>query len=184
MIVKSYKVFESLFSGRLRYLGENPTADTIVTRIVDGIQQVLLIKRSKWVLAEPDKWSIPGGFVDTTADEGRTWKEDKETIIQAAKREILEETGLDILSLDDSKFKLISINDSIERDPRNTKHSWIKSHTFLVEIPGSMGNNIRGMDDAQMAKWFTIEELSIMNSDIFAFDHMDRLMELGFINID
>jgi ADP-ribose pyrophosphatase YjhB (NUDIX family) len=179
--IKSYKIFESLFSGRLRYLGENPTADTIVTRVVDGIQQVLLVKRSKWVAAEPNKWSIPGGFVDTSAKSGDNWNQDKETIIQAAKREILEETGLDILSMDESKFKLISINDSIERDPRNTKESWIKSHTFLVEIPSNMGDDIRGMDDAQLAKWFTIEELNNMNKTQFAFDHVDRLMELGFI---
>jgi ADP-ribose pyrophosphatase YjhB (NUDIX family) len=179
--LKTYKLFESIFGQKLRYLGENPTADTIVTRVVDGVQQVLLVKRSKWVSAEPNKWSIPGGFVDTASNPGERWKQNKETIIQAAKREILEETGLDILSLNDSDFKLISINDSLERDPRNTKESWIKSHTFLVEIPGTMGNDVRGMDDAQMARWFTIEELNNMNSLEFAFDHIDRLRELGFI---
>jgi ADP-ribose pyrophosphatase YjhB (NUDIX family) len=179
--LKTYKLFESIFSQKLRYLGENPTADTIVTRVVDGVQQVLLVKRSKWVSAEPNKWSIPGGFVDTASNPGERWKQNKETIIQAAKREILEETGLDILSLNDSDFKLISINDSLERDPRNTKESWIKSHTFLVEIPGTMGSDVRGMDDAQMARWFTIEELNNMNSLEFAFDHIDRLRELGFI---
>lgn len=176
--IRTYKLFESL-RGTLRYLGPNPTADTIVTRIIEGEKQVLLIKRSKWSSAEPSKWSIPGGFVDTLSKRGEEWKEGFETTLNAAKREVYEETGLDLSDIPDSEFKLIGIYDDLERDPRNTKDSWVKSHSFTVEIPGKMGDIIKGMDDAEEAKWFTRNELKNMNKEDFAFDHVDRLIKLG-----
>ena len=170
-------MFESL-RGNLRYLGPNPTADTIVTR--NNVEkQVLLVKRSKWASAEPSKWSIPGGFVDTLSKRGEEWKEGYETPLMAAKREVYEETGLDLSSIPNDKFHLIGVYDSLERDPRNTKESWVKSHSFTVDIPGDMGDNVVGMDDAESARWFTVDELNSMNKSEFAFDHVDRLIELG-----
>ena len=180
--LRTYKLFESL-RGKLRYLGPNPTADTIVTRTVNGQRQVLLVQRSKWVSAEPNKWSIPGGFVDTLSDRGKKWQEGYETPLMAAKREVLEETGLDLSEISDGNFKLIGIYDDMGRDPRNTEESWVKSHSFTVDIPGNMGEDVRGMDDAQDAKWFTLDELNQMNKEDFAFDHINRLIELGlFLN--
>lgn len=176
--LRTYRLFESL-RGRLRYLGPNPTADTIVTRTINGEKQVLLVQRSKWSSAEPNKWSIPGGFVDTLSRPGNEWREGYETPLMAAKREVLEETGLDLSNIPDDNFQLIGVYDSLERDPRNTEESWVKSHSFTVEIPDNMGNGVRGMDDAQDAKWFTIDELNQMSKQDFAFDHIDRLIELG-----
>jgi ADP-ribose pyrophosphatase YjhB (NUDIX family) len=109
--LRTYKLFESL-RGNLRYLGPNPTADTIVTRN-NGEKQVLLVKRSKWVSAEPSKWSIPGGFVDTLSKRGEEWKEGYETPLMAAKREVYEETGLDLSSIPNDKFQLIGVYDSL-----------------------------------------------------------------------
>lgn len=176
--LRTYRLFESL-RGKLRYLGPNPTADTIVTRTINGDKQVLLIQRSKWASAEPNKWSIPGGFVDTLSKVGERWKDGYETPLDAAKREVFEETGLDLSSIPNNNFHLIGTYDSLERDPRNTEESWVKSHSFTVEIPGDMGDNIKGMDDAQEAKWFTTDELNQMSKEDFAFDHVDRLIELG-----
>lgn len=179
--LRTYKLFEELV-GRLRYLGPNPTADTTVTRTVNGEKQVLLVQRSKWASAEPGKWSIPGGFVDTESNPGEEWREGFETPLMAAKREVLEETGLDLSTIPDNKFTLIGVYDSLDRDPRNTDKSWVKSHSFTVEIPSNMGNDVKGMDDAEDAKWFTTSELSQMNKSDFAFDHGDRLVDLGLIS--
>jgi ADP-ribose pyrophosphatase YjhB (NUDIX family) len=180
--MKFVKTFESFGKATLRYVGPNPTADTIVTRTVDGTQQVLLIQRGESVKAEPNKWSIPGGFVDTTANRGNEWEPGLETELQAGKREILEETGLDLSEIEDSKFKLLGVFDDKNRDPRNSDTSWVEAHSFTVEIPGDMGNNVIGMDDAQSARWFSMKELNQMNKNGFAFDHGDRLRDLGFIS--
>lgn len=45
-----------------------------------------------------------------------------------------------------------------------------------------MGNDVIGMDDAQSARWFSIEELNQMDKKEFAFDHINRLIDLGFIS--
>lgn len=174
MRIKSWK----LFIEKLYYKGINPTSDTIVIRNNKNIKEVLLIKRSDTAAAEPGKWSIPGGFVDTTSKRDEVWISGFETPLEAAKREVLEETGLDLSSIDDNYFKLLGVYDDINRDPRNTKDSWIESNTFVVEIPYEISNNVKGMDDAQDAKWFNIDELFDID---FAFDHRDRFIELGFI---
>ena len=43
MRIIKWKLFEELTTKKLYYIGPNPTADTIVTRVVDNIKQVLLI---------------------------------------------------------------------------------------------------------------------------------------------
>ena len=90
--MKFLKQFESfeVRRGVLRYIGPNPTADTILLRNVDGERQVLLIQRSVNASTEPGKWGIPGGFVDTEARPGNEWKPGFETIRHAAKREVKE----------------------------------------------------------------------------------------------
>jgi hypothetical protein len=65
------------------YKGVNPTVDLIVIR---G-DKVLLIQRGEDAEAEAGKWALPGGFHDTNAKEGEEWKEDKESSLDAAKRE-------------------------------------------------------------------------------------------------
>mgnify|MGYP003463164203 CR=1 FL=1 len=87
MRIIKWKIFEELTTKKLYYIGPNPTADTIVTRERDGIKQVLLVQRSQWVEAEPGKWGIPGGFVDTLANRNTKWEEGYETKVHAAKRE-------------------------------------------------------------------------------------------------
>lgn len=180
--MKFVKTFESFDKPSLRYVGPNPTSDVIVTRTLDGSQQVLLVQRDSSAKAEPNKWSIPGGFVNTSSISGEEWLPGEETELQAGKREIYEETGLDLSRIEDSKFKLIGVFDDKGRDPRNSDTRWVKANSFTVEIPGDMGNDVMGMDDAQSAKWFTIEELNQMSKDEFAFDHINRLIDLGFIS--
>ena len=181
MRIIKWKIFEELTTKKLYYIGPNPTADTIVTRERDGIKQVLLVQRSQWVEAEPGNWGIPGGFVDTLANRNTKWEEGYETKVHAAKREVEEETGLNLFSLPDSDFKLLGVYDDRNRDPRNDEHSWVEGNTFVVEIPSDWGDEVSGHDDAQAAKWFTLEELNELPKEQIAFDHIDRFIQLGFI---
>ena len=62
------------------------TVDVVILTMADGVLHVLLIRRGE----EPFKnvWAVPGGF-----------KRPQETLDEAARRELAEETGVDVPSL-------------------------------------------------------------------------------------
>ena len=146
------------------YKGVNPTVDLIVIR---G-DKVLLIKRSDDAEAEPGKWALPGGFHDTNAKKGEEWKDDKESSLEAAKREVKEETGLDVDRIEGLNFTLVGVFEGGGRDPRDREDSWTRSTVYMVHIPESEGDEVRGMDDAQRAEWVP---LSLVLQRKLAFDH-------------
>lgn len=165
----------------LFHLGPNPTADLIVTRKLNNEKQILLIERSVNSSAMPGRLAFPGGFVDTEAYRGEAWKPGVETFLEAAKRELLEETGLDLSHKPYDQFRFMGIYDDPGRDPRNTNDSWVEGHVFTVEIDSEEGHGVVGMDDAQRAHWFPVSDLSFMPKDRFAFDHYEILKEHGFL---
>ncbi len=108
---------------------------------------VLLIER----LHEPFKehWALPGGFIHMT-----------ETLDQAAKRELMEETGVEPAYLE----QLYTFG-GIGRDPRG--RTITVAYYALVR---SMDFQPSGGTDAKTAQWFPIDELPEL-----AFDHDDIL---------
>ena len=146
------------------FKGVNPTVDLVVTR---G-DEVLLIKRSDDSDIEAGKWALPGGFHDTKAKKGEEWKDDKETSLEAAKREVKEETGLDVSSIGGLSFEMVGVFEGGGRDPRDKEDSWTRSTVYKVQIPEDMGNDVKGMDDAQEAKWVPIK--TALKTEL-AFDH-------------
>lgn len=122
------------------------TADTVlVADNGEGGLSVLLIKRG----CEPFKgaWALPGGFVN----EG-------ECSIEAARRELAEETGVDIP--DSDSLALIGIYDTPGRDPRG----WTISAAYAAQV--SQMVEAKGGDDAAEARWFPLGDLPEL-----AFDH-------------
>lgn len=147
------------------YKGVNPTVDLIVIR---G-DNVLLIQRSDDAEVEPGKWAIPGGFHDTNAKEGEEWKEDKESSLDAAKREVKEETGLDVDSIEgELNFEMVGVYEGGGRDPRDKEDAWTRSTVYMVYIPEDEGHDVKGMDDAQRAEWVPIDKVL---QHKLAFDH-------------
>lgn len=108
--------------------------------------EVLLIRRGR----EPHKgeWALPGGFVDVG-----------ETVEDACRRELVEETGLrgDIVDL-------LGVYSDPARDPRG--HT--VSVTFVLKVSGIVHTD--DLDDADEAKWFDLDALPKL-----AFDH-DRIL--------
>ena len=107
--------------------------------IVFRDKDVLLVKRNK----DPNKgfWSIPGGKQILG-----------ETLVEAAQRELVEETGVRVDSL-----LLVDVADSIIADAEGK----IKYHYTLVDYMGHWysGDSSAG-DDAQEVRWVHMNELS------------------------
>lgn len=161
----------------LYYQGPNPTVDLIVTKCKNNERFVLMIRRGLTSDAEAGKWALPGGFINTTAAKGKKWQLGSETEIEAAKRELREESGLDLSFVDDHKFLFIGIYDALNRDPRNSKKAWVESHVYKVKIDENEGVNIQGADDAELADWFSFSKILKMSPEEFAFDHYKILLE-------
>lgn len=104
--------------------------------------KVLLIERKN----EPFKgdWAFPGGFVNID-----------ETAEDAAKRELKEETGLEI-----EEVQQVGAFSEVDRDPRER----VVSIAYYIEIPEVIA--VKGCDDAGKAAWFSLKALPSL-----AFDH-------------
>jgi mutator protein MutT len=100
---------------------------------------VLLARRGK----EPLKgeWTLPGGLVETG-----------ETLVQAVKREVLEETELSI-----AVHEVAAVLDRIYPDASGR----VEYHYILVDYLCSLASGeARAGSDIDEVKWFTREELS------------------------
>ena len=105
--------------------------------IRDG-DRYLLVRRA----AEPDAglWSIPGGLVELG-----------ERVEEAAVREALEETGLEVEIRD-----LLGVVDKIERDDAGR----IRFHFVIVDYLAEVkGGSLKASSDALEARWVRAEEL-------------------------
>lgn len=120
------------------------TVDAIVVAGEPGNYWLLLIERKK----EPfiGQWALPGGFVDID-----------ESLEQACLRELNEETGLELATME--QFRVF---DAIGRDPRHRTIS-VVFYAFISEK-----NAVTGSDDAERAEWFSLDKLPPL-----AFDHSE-----------
>jgi len=118
------------------------TVDAVILKDIKSPTSILLIKRKN----EPFKhiWALPGGFLEVN-----------ENLINGAKRELLEETGVEVEALNQLKTY-----GDLNRDPRG--------RTISIAFIGIIDQvvNIKAGDDAKEAKWFNLEELPEL-----AFDH-------------
>ena len=99
-----------------KYAKPSVTADMVIfSRFSDGSLQVLLIRRGK--SPYKDQFALPGGFVNPD-----------ESVDQAARRELLEETGVDCACLEP-----IRTFSTPGRDPRR----WVISCAYLALLDAS-----------------------------------------------
>lgn len=106
------------------------------------VPSLLLVQRAYPPFA--GEWALPGGFV-----------EEGERVLDAAPRELAEETGLQAGSL-----RLLGVYDTPGRDPRG----WTVSVVYLAYVQGQ--DAVTGADDARDARWFPADGLPKL-----AFDH-------------
>lgn len=138
------------------------TTDIALFRQSEGGLQILLIKRGGKV--EHGLWAMPGGHVDP---------EDTFDIEAAAKRELLEETGI---NCHQEPFP-IELRYLCAR--KNDVDDWI-GHTFWGIVgPHQSIMGARAADDVQDLGWFNLPAfLQLQRSGQMAFDHGDVVKEL------
>lgn len=115
--------------------------------------EVLLIKRGQW--PEEGAWALPGGFVQ--ADE---------TVEQAARRELREETSLSEL------HSMIAVG-TFSRPDRDIRTRVI-TNSFITIYARNEGSNVKGGDDAATARWLKVKNPMIA----------DRVFDLPFYDGD
>jgi 8-oxo-dGTP diphosphatase len=123
-------------SGR-EYPKPSLTADVVAFSLDEQKRlSVLLIRRGHEPFAQ--HWAIPGGFCEA-----------QETVEESAARELLEETGIAGLSLEELK-----VFSKPGRDPRG----WVVSVAHIAILPANRRKEARGNDDATDAKFFVISK--------------------------
>lgn len=130
------------------------TTDAVV--ICSG--HVLMIKRR----SEPGKglWALPGGFLNADTDK---------SVLDCAIRELKEETGIKVPvpvlkgSIQDNR-----VFDAIDRSTRGRTIT----HAFKIVLPDGELPKVKGMDDAEKARWVPIGEL---DSSVCYEDHYEIL---------
>jgi 8-oxo-dGTP diphosphatase len=124
------------------------TVDCVVFGLDDEDLKVLLIRRD--LPPFEDKWALPGGFVRLN-----------ETLDEAARRELQEETSLERVFLE----QLYTFG-AIDRDPRERVIT--VAYYALVRLSD---HRVQAATDARDAVWFAMDDLPPL-----AFDH-DQILE-------
>lgn len=119
------------------------SVDCVVFGLDEADLKVLLIQRDLEPFA--GRWALPGGFVHLD-----------ETLDQAARRELQEETGLTKVFLE----QLYTVSD-VDRDPRERVIT--VAHYALVRLSD---HQVQAATDARNAAWFATDDLPDL-----AFDH-------------
>ena len=145
---EAYEIFHKGVIGYLEYMAQKLQNGpfTTVDAIIEIDEGIVLIERSN----PPFGWALPGGFVDYG-----------ESLEEAVKREMKEETGLDI-----SGLKQFHTYSEPGRDPRFQTIATV----FIAKGKGKP----QAGDDAQGLKIIKLSEIEKVD---FAFDHKNILQD-------
>lgn len=100
---------------------------------------ILLIKRGLWPYE--GCWALPGGFL-----------KEGETIEDCARRELMEETGVEARNV---------VPTGVFSRPGRDMRAWIISNAFVCVLRRGDGGGARGGDDAREAKWLRIKSPTV-----------------------
>lgn len=143
-------------------LATDKTHLILVNAVVEKDGKILVSQRSWEETHEPGKWTIPGGKVERTS--GEVWNIIEETL----KREVMEETGIEI----DDSAELLANNTFIRSTGQHVVALIFFCHWKAgVEKP---------LEDTIDTKWITEKNLEIMK---FA-PNVDIYIKKGFAAIN
>jgi 8-oxo-dGTP diphosphatase len=135
------------FDGQTIYAYNFPRPSVAVDLVIfGGLDKVILIKRKNPPFQ--DHWALPGGFLELD-----------ETSQQTARREVREETGLNLYSV-----HFVGVYDEPERDPRGRVISIAyTAFTDPEQVQPKAGS------DAKDVRWLSLQDSAVLNQ--LAFDH-------------
>lgn len=110
--------------------------------VVWRADRVLMIRRGKPPRA--GQWSLPGGA-----------QELGETVVETARREVLEETGLELASIE-----LLTVVDLVEREPESGRV--IYHYTLVDFVAEAAAGDALAAGDAAAVAWFAVDELRLL----------------------
>ncbi len=127
----------------------------VVNALIVHNNQILLVKRAPDDLTEPNKWAIPGGFLDRDENTGH-----------AVIREVKEETGYDVKNT--TLFRIIDKPDRKSEDRQNV------AFVYTVEVDENQPNPVPTTPWEQTEiKWFPLDQLPPEHEQ--AFDHFESI---------
>jgi predicted NUDIX family NTP pyrophosphohydrolase len=146
------------------------SAGLLMYRVIHGSVEVFLVHPGGpfWAKKDDRSWSIPKG--EFSGDENP---------LEAAKREVKEETGF----LIEGEFKPL---EPVRQPSGKIVYAWavksdvdataIKSNTFSVEWPPKSGK-VKDFLEVDRAEWFTIEiaRIKIVKGQVFLLDQLARM---------
>jgi 8-oxo-dGTP diphosphatase len=132
------------------YKATNLRHCVVDTVVVNEDGQVLLVKRAAHLSKGAGLWAIPGGFVDRD-----------ETTIDAARREVLEETGYELQSIE-----RVDVIDSPQRGDDRQNIAFVHKAVARRKVQ-------EPDDESEEVRWFNFDE--IPPKDLIAFDHFELL---------
>jgi ADP-ribose pyrophosphatase YjhB (NUDIX family) len=112
----------------------------VASAIIERDGNILLGRKAKGVGPYPDTWQFPGGGINL----------EEESIIDAVKREVKEETNLDIAQIEKVDF---------DEDFKLNKQGEMTHYLFLVFKIKPTSTACTPGDDLVDLKWFSKEEL-------------------------
>src|SRR5215216_6850382 len=134
-----------------RYERPSVTVDVVIFTLQHHELHVLLVQRKRW--PHEGRWAIPGGFIQMD-----------ESLEQAARRELEEETGVRDIYLE----QLYTFGDP-KRDPRTRVIS-----VAYIALVSADKQTLRASDESTDVRWFPLRRLP----GALAFDH-DTILATG-----
>ncbi|HVZ67636.1 MAG TPA: NUDIX domain-containing protein [Patescibacteria group bacterium] len=131
----------------------------VVAAIIEKDGKILLGQKPTGKGPYPDSWHLPGGGVNL----------EDETLEDAMRREIKEETGLDVLKLE---------RDGFDEDYENDKHGELTHYVFLRFNVEPASTDAKANDDLVELKWFPKSKLKDLK---LARPLVKHLKEIGTI---
>lgn len=133
-----------------KYPKPSVTLDAVVFRLESDLKiSVLLIRRKKDPFG--GQWAFPGGFLEIEED-----------LLPGALRELKEETGLELGSMEQ-----LGAFGTPDRDPRGRTISI----AYLELLTNELQQDVKADTDAADADWFKLTKIPSL-----AFDHQDILI--------
>jgi ADP-ribose pyrophosphatase YjhB (NUDIX family) len=115
---------------------------------------VLLVRRGN--PPNPGQWSLPGGAQHLG-----------ETVFAGGRREVMEETGLDV-----EVFGIVDVVDGIQRDEQGR----VRYHYTLIDLVAEAADGVAvAADDAAALAWFRPDELPALGM----WSETERIIELS-----